>query len=125
MERGQVIELLRPHPGTGRVVGEQVNERLDVVMRDSVRRQRMMFVAVGGYGVVSRTGAPGFVRVVVGGRGLDWPEPPDAPVAASGRLSVLFVDFFRDHLALRVDGRAMILDGRARMRVERAILRRT
>jgi hypothetical protein len=116
MERGQVMELMRPRR-------ERVREQLDVVMRDFVRRQPLMLVSVGGDGLMSRTGPPGFVRVV-GDRGLDWAEPADAPLAATGGLSVLFVDFFHDRLALRIDGHAVILDHRARMRVESAFLRR-
>ena len=116
MERGQVMELMRPN-GRPRA-GDRAYDQLDQTLRAFVGRQRLMLVSAGPE-LTSRTGPPGFVRVV-GPRGLEWTEP----FGVSGAVSLLFVDFFRDKLALRTDGRAMIVDGRARMRVERAFVRR-
>src|SRR5256714_13033597 len=85
---------------------QQVLDRLNERMREFVARQEMLFVSTsdmeGECDCTFRAGPPGFVQVLDDAR-LAWPEYRGNGVMASlgnihetGRVGLLFVDFFRD-----------------------------
>jgi predicted pyridoxine 5'-phosphate oxidase superfamily flavin-nucleotide-binding protein len=96
----------------------QMLDRLNAAMQEFVGRMEMCFVgtadAEGECDLSFRAGPPGFVQVL-GERTLAYPEYRGNGVMSSlgnlhenPRISLLFIDFFRDKIGLHINGKARL-----------------